>query len=223
ECGLDSEIISIKLEKLVLTMGHIILSHNYVFNVAQFIEQEFFKKLLNHNSNISQIFVMTHNLYFFHELDKLVVNLNSNIKDKASKLTSAKFRITKTKDGTKIDSVANNEILNDYQSYWQIIKNNKRYDNGWLVANSMRNILEYFFGFVFKRKIKYLTKLNEKEYAWFLRYMDRESHSDEININDMKDIDIKIFLQAFNKVFKENGYEDHYNIMMGFKEDKSEV
>jgi len=39
-----------------------------------------------------------------------------------------------------------NEILNEYQHYWRIIK-----DKGIpkiLQANCMRNILEYFFGFI---------------------------------------------------------------------------
>ena len=33
----------------------------------------------------------------------------------------------------------------DYEDYWDIIKND---ENTALVANCMRNILEYFFGFI---------------------------------------------------------------------------
>lgn len=38
------------------------------------------------------------------------------------------------------------EIQNNYKSYWQIIKDGYQYPA--LIANCMRNIIEYFFGFV---------------------------------------------------------------------------
>lgn len=40
------------------------LSHMYVFNIAQLIKQNFF----NQKDKYEQIFILTHNLYFFHEL-----------------------------------------------------------------------------------------------------------------------------------------------------------
>lgn len=41
------------------------------------------------------------------------------------------------------------EIQNDYQAYWYIIKDQNQPPA--LIANCMRNILEYFFNFVEKQ------------------------------------------------------------------------
>jgi len=109
------------------------------------------------------------------------------------------------------------DIQNEYQSYWQILKD---YDEGnateVILANAMRNILERFFGFIEKYDFSELTKKLEKDEKnnFFIRYINRESHSDPINISDAKEIDPQIFKIAFKKIFKDSGYIDHYNKMM---------
>jgi len=35
-----------------------------------------------------------------------------------------------------------------------------------------------------------------------------------INISDTKEIDVALFKQAFQDIFKESGFEEHYNKMM---------
>jgi wobble nucleotide-excising tRNase len=172
------------------------LSHIYIFNVAQLTKKTFF------NNNYKQIFILTHSLYFFHELIK--ISNNNNL-----------FRIYKAESGeSNISKMKKNEILNDYQAYWQILKDDKSPNA--LLANSIRNILEYFFGFIDKEEFKNAVKNIEKEseYQFFIRYVQRESHSDFINISDMKEIDPDIFKKAFKKIFKESGYEKHYIKMM---------
>jgi wobble nucleotide-excising tRNase len=177
------------------------LSHMYVFNVAQLIRSNFF------NNNYEQVFVLTHNLYFYHEL------LHKQ-KDQNVKL----FRLSKS-DYSQISTISRNEIQNEYESYWQILKD---YENGKattaIMANAMRNILERFFGFIGKDDFYELTKKiessNEGKYKFFIRYINKESHSDPINISDSKEIDPEIFKEAFKTIFIDYGYEEHYNKMM---------
>ncbi|MDR1944691.1 MAG: hypothetical protein LBQ59_00985 [Candidatus Peribacteria bacterium] len=60
-----------------------------------------------------------------------------------------------------------------------------------------------------------MKKINkERQYDFFIRYMQRESHSSTNTISDMKDIDPEIFKAAFKKIFIESKYRDHYNRMM---------
>ncbi len=185
------------------------LSHNYVFHIAQLIKNNFFQQLLQENSNISQLFILTHNLYFFNELLNPLIPKNSQYKNKYKM-----FRVTKYKCSDIVE-LSKDEIQNDYQAYWQVIKDCKSgQNNPILVANSMRNILEYFFGFIYKQKIEYLTKLDKKHEA-FKRYMDRESHSGIGTISDTKDIDINLFLEAFESVFETLDFHDHHQAMMG--------
>lgn len=182
------------------------LSHNYIFNVAQIIKKEFFKLL-----DYSQVFVLTHSMYFFHELCKL----QNNKKD------IKYFRIIRSSDkSSSILEMSQNEISNDYQAYWQILKdheNGKTHNN--ILANTMRNILENFFGFIDSEKMKEsIDRLDSIKYGAFLRYIDRESHSDQTNISDFKEIDVSLFKEAFKKIFEESGHIKHYNKMMDIEE-----
>ena len=180
------------------------LSHNYIFNVAQLIKKEFFE-----SSNYLQVFVLTHSMYFFHEL----VHYFPYKKANEIKL----FRIIRTADKSSSILVMNkNEIQNDYQAYWRILKdheNGNAHDN--ILANAMRNILENFFGFIDNEKMKEsVNQLDSIKHGAFLRYIDRESHSDQTNISDVKEIDVSLFKEAFKQIFEESGNIKHYTKMM---------
>jgi wobble nucleotide-excising tRNase len=183
------------------------LSHNYIFNVAQLIKVEFFE-----NINYLQTFVLTHSLYFFHELMK--IHQYTDKKNKNIKL----FRIVRKSDkSSSILEMNQHEIMNDYQAYWKILKDHNdgnAHDN--ILANTMRNILENFFGFIDKGKMQEtINKLDSIKYGAFLRYIDRESHSDQTNISDVKEIDVNLFKDAFKMVFQESGNLKHYEKMIG--------
>lgn len=195
--GNDDEVVT---EKIVVIDDPISsLSHMYVFNIAQLIRKNFF------NDDYKQVFILTHNLYFFHEL------LHKQ-KDDNAKL----FRLCRS-NFSQLSVMNRKDIQNEYQSYWQILKD---YDEGKatevILANAMRNILERFFGFIEKNDFNELTKELEKDEKnnFFIRYINKESHSDPINISDSKEIDPQIFKEAFRKIFQDSGYEAHYNQMM---------
>jgi wobble nucleotide-excising tRNase len=102
------------------------------------------------------------------------------------------------------------EIQNDYQSFWQIIKDVNQPPA--LIANCMRHIIEYFFGFIEKIKLKDVLEVLEKK---------------DLNINKYKAfLDIWIenrilmglieefkhgcFKETFKLVFEKSGYINHY-------------
>ncbi|MBN2895327.1 MAG: AAA family ATPase [Campylobacterales bacterium] len=202
--GKESETEEIKNKIVVIDDPISSLSHNYIFNVAQLTKKEFFE-----SQNYLQVFVLTHSMYFFHELCKI-----HNKKDK--KL----FRIVRGNDKSSlILEMLQDEIQNDYQAYWKILKdheNGNAHDN--ILANAMRNILENFFGFIDNEKMKEsVNKLDSIKYGAFLRYIDRESHSDQINISDVKEIDVSLFKEAFKQIFEESGNIKHFNKMMNIE------
>lgn len=204
--GQESETEEIQNKIVVIDDPISSLSHNYIFNIAQLIKKEFFE-----SSDYLQVFVLTHSMYFFHELCKL----HNSKKDK--KL----FRIIRSNDkSSSILEMSQEEILNDYQAYWKILKDHEHgnaHDS--ILANSMRNILENFFGFIDNEKMKEsVNTLDSIKFGAFLRYIDRESHSDQTNISDIKEIDVVLFKEAFKKIFEESGNIKHYNKMMGIEE-----
>lgn len=175
------------------------LSHNYIFNLGIWMKNDFF------NKEYKQVLVLTHSLYFFNELKRHALKSETRL-----------FRIVKYKE-SRIEDMREGEILNEYQSYWQVIKDykkNKLSSNYFLLANCMRNILEYFFGFINKSELSAELEKLGPGFEAFGRYMNRESHSDAANITDSKEIDPNLFMGAFKKVFVESNHENHYNEYM---------
>lgn len=178
------------------------LSHIYIFNVGRLIHSEFLR-----TDKYEQVFVLTHSLYFFYEL----TDTNMERRKELQKL----FRIRKNSTGSKIIEMSYEEIQNDYHSYWFIIKDDQQ--SPALIANCMRNIIEYFFNFVEKNDLNNVfqkSSMQENRFQAFCRYINRESHSLGQNIFDIKEFNYSDFKDAFTCVFKETGYEEHYKKMM---------
>ena len=178
------------------------LSHIFIFNIGQLIKKEFLR-----SDTYEQVFLLTHSLYFFYEL--------TDTNHKRRKENQKLFRITKNSDGSHIFNMKYEEIQNDYQSYWQIIKDEKQPPA--LIANCMRNIIEYFFNFIEKKdlnKVFQKPELQDNKFQAFCRYVNRESHSLGQNIFDYKEFDYEIFKEALGIVFEKSGYKEHYEEML---------
>lgn len=177
------------------------LSHIFVFNVGQLIRSVFFR-----GERFCQVFVLTHSLYFFYEL----TDPNHERRKENQKL----FRITKSVSGSNVQEMKYEEIQNDYQTYWSVI--NDPAQPPALIANCMRNIVEYFFNFVRKRDLNnvfLLPELQAAKFQAFCRYINRESHSLGQNIIDMKDFNYDTFKEGLRLVFEKTGYPDHFKAM----------
>ena len=190
------------------------LSHIHVFNVGRLIKERFYPTFQRNNdggldikNRCEQVFILTHSLYFFYEMTEM-----NREKRHASQTL---IRLYKDRQGSHIKSMSYEEIQSDYQAYWSIIKN--RDSAPALIANCMRNIIEYFFNFVEKRDLNNTfnsEKLKDIRFQAFNRYINRESHSFGQNIYDFKEFNYDNFLEAFRLLFEIEGYETHYKKMM---------
>lgn len=177
------------------------LSHVFVFNVGQLIRSVFFR-----SDRVKQVFVLTHSLYFFYEL----TDPNHERRKENQKL----FRMWKSSSRSRIREMKYEEIQNDYQAYWSVV--NDQDQPPALVANCMRNIVEYFFGFVRKRDLNnvfQMPELRSGKYQAFCRYLNRESHSFGQNVLDLNEFDYAVFREGLRLVFRETGYLEHYEEM----------
>jgi wobble nucleotide-excising tRNase len=184
------------------------LSHNYIYEIGALTNKKLIKEEL-----YSQIILLTHSLYFLHELIKYLPGKTSSFERKCSL-----FRVLKSTN-SNIVSMGRDDIKNDYQSHWQIIKDARDGSTSNIVLpNVMRNILEYYFSFVHKTDAlkSALEELEEidAEFSPFFRFINRESHSDSININDLGEIDADRFIAKFKDVFVKTGFEEHFNKMI---------
>lgn len=195
------------------------LSHIYVFNIGRLIKNEFFGKketkkdkesgseIVKWNYKYEQLFVLTHSLYFFYEI--------TETHPENRKESQQLIRLIKNESGSSFVPMKYEEIQNDYQAYWYIIKDERQPVA--LIANCMRNIIEYFFSFVEKIDLNNVfqkDEMKQNRFQAFNRYINRESHSLGQNIFDYKEFNYTEFRDAFATLFKITDYEEHYKKMI---------
>ncbi len=196
------------------------LSFEHIFTIASTIKHIIIEPLILSNTIYeNQLLILTHNLYFFHEFYFLDRN-NKNFLDKINS-----YRIFKNNNlNSKFEKINKDDILNDYQSLWKILKDYKKGTcSAIIIPNTMRNILEYFSAFIHnKAYIKIIEKNKNKIFnQTFCRYINRKSHSDKYNISFNQEFCPDVFMKNFEQLFKEWGFEEHYNAMMGIKNNKN--
>jgi wobble nucleotide-excising tRNase len=178
------------------------LSHNYVYDIASIIHHQIIKK------EFKQVILLTHNLFFFHELLQQGRERNYKL-----------FRLTK-KDFSKISDMERDEIKNEYESYWQVIKDvlNAKASKV-ILPNVMRNILETYFSFIhqkdrLKEALDELESQDEPKFRPLYRYINRESHAGAINLTDFGEIDSERYISKFREVFDMTRNLEHYQKMI---------
>lgn len=193
------------------------LSQNYIYDIASMIHHEIIKDNIT-----SKVLILTHNLYFFHELIKLAPK-----SDKSFKRDYYLGRITKN-EFSIITEIEKNSIQNEYQSLWQVLKDAKNGKvNKIIIPNIMRNILEYYFAFVHRTDALQEELINlakddsNSDFKAFYRYINRGSHSDAVNITDMGDIEPSKYIDQLKKIFSITGHEKHYLKMMNEEEEEN--
>lgn len=193
------------------------LSQNYVYDIATMIHRELAKPQ-NRPQLVKQVIVLTHNLFFFHEL----------VRQQGGKLENAHnrcglLRVIKNPHST-VEELDPTQLLNDYDVWWHILKDARAGKvPTQVVPNAMRNILEQFFTFTtgnseFGEAFKKLSDADtSSKYIALERFLDRGSHNDAINGPpvDWTQYDVDYLLGKFRAMFKVIGHEPHYLMKMG--------
>lgn len=202
---LDSRSGKLKTNRVILIDDPISsLSHNYVYDIASLI----YRKVLSPKDRFKQVFILTHNLFFFHEMLRHLKKADN----------FSLFRITKAEYSNVIPMKAS-DVQNDYQSFWQAIKDAQSGRTSVsVIPNMMRNILEHYFNFVHREEelAKALQELADEDIGFksLYRYVNRESHSDAVNLTDFGEIEPGHYIERFRQVFVRTGFEQHYEKMM---------
>lgn len=191
------------------------LSQNYIYDIASIIQTRIIK-----GNRFKKVIILTHSLFFYQELLKLAPHgRDDNGNDKFDKKYQL-YRLSKN-EYSSIQPMDKGELKNDYQSLWQILKDSIEGNvNPIVLPNVMRNILEYYFGFVHKKErlADILNSLAEKEpdqgFKAFYRYINRSSHSDPTNMGLMVEVDPQAYLERFKAIFEKSDDDEHYNCMM---------
>ena len=169
------------------------------------------------NENISQVFVLTHNIYFFKEVTFEKRNFCKNMS----------FYIVKKQNGsTKVEYYEKNPIKDDYTLLWDEIKKYKDDNNtsSIFISNTMRRIIESYLNFVRTNNDVWsvLSDFDTESDDYIAVYsllteINDSSHCILPNTNQyyqrLSAINPSILYTAFENIFNKIG-ESHYKFMM---------
>ena len=181
------------------------LSNTFIYDVAWLIANE----IISGPTAVRQVFVLTHSLFFHHELIKQIKQTGQ----------CQYFRVVK-RQNTIVVPMGKDDIKNEYDAAWEVIKD-AHGNNGTTVgvANAMRCIFEQFFTFTsqqgaFKKALQEMEN-DDRRFVPLSRYLDNQSHRNDQNLIDFGDHDVQFFLDKFKAVFDATQYPHHYASRMG--------
>lgn len=173
------------------------------------------------NSQISQVFILTHNIFFYKEVSL----------DNSRGSTNRQFYlVSKSLMHTKIELKAEKEISNDYSLMWSSLKRIKQdvadgnKDYNILIGNVMRRILESYVNFIGIGKrvwnsIKDVSPADTRNIicSSLISEINDTSHKvsplDDIYFTRITNVTPNSLFDVFKLIFKEIGKE-HYELMM---------
>lgn len=169
------------------------------------------------NDNLSQVFILTHNIYFFKEVSF----------EKRNFCKDTSFYIVKKQNGnTIVECYENNPIKDDYTLLWDEIKKYKDDNNvsSIFISNTMRRIIESYLNFVCANDDVWsvLSNFDTKSDDYIAVYsllaeINDSSHCVIPNTNQyyqrLSAINPSVLYTAFENIFNKIG-ESHYKFMM---------
>ena len=199
------------------------LDSNVLFVVSTMIKsllKDVRETTAGHESEIKQVFILTHNVYFHKD-----VSFYRNNKKCAPQ--TKHWILYKVKGVSKIDSCGTeNPISSSYELLWRQVrdcKQNPGLTDNITLQNVIRRILDNYFKVFGGRKDIIVSSFSDPDEAMiatsFASWYDEGSHdlSDDLFVQNPQIANEK-YLVVFERLFKELGHESHYNMMMHIEE-----
>jgi len=192
------------------------LDSNVLFVVSSLLK-DVINKVLDGNANIKQVFVLTHNVYFHKELSFMGNGNNPN--------KNIHYWILRKKDGvTNIQYYGTeNPIFSSYELLWKELKEQNG-NSAITIQNVMRRIIENYFKILGKYKDdelinKFPDYENKEICRSLLSWINDGSHCmpDDLYVEALDD-SVERYQYVFKKIFEHTNHIEHYNMMMGIKE-----
>ncbi len=187
--------------------------------------RDLFSEICEGEGNIVQLFIMSHNLYFYKE-----VSFTKGFKKGITR--QMKYWVVQKRDGfSSIESRQNNPVSSTYEVLWERIKTAKKYPescniNG--LQNTMRRILEHYYKYYGGISLCDIPNRVNGDYRWITKslisWTNAGSHSsfDDVCCSPLSEGSVEKNLDAFRMIFLEMGHLAHYNMMMGLSEEETD-
>lgn len=194
-----------------------------VLFVVSTLVRDLYESIYYGSSNIRQLFVLSHNLYFYKE-----VTFNQSLDKKIPKQMNY-WTIRKYKGISKINWNNDNPVQSTYEILWHDVKYASDHQDevsSNSLQNTMRRILEHYYKYYGGISLNKLPDKMNKNHRWIVKtllaWANDGSHSkfDDICCAPLQQNSVSLYLEAFRLIFEEMGHLAHYNMMMGIPEEK---
>ena len=190
-----------------------------ILYIVSAMVKDLIRSVLAGNSDVSQVFILTHNVFFHKEasfVEGKQDNQNSNINY---------WIVSKDRNISGITSYKmENPIRTSYELLWKELRDSTT-SSLVTVQNTMRRIIENYFGMLGKNRDAYIeSQFDTAEEQMICKslfyWINDGSHTitDDLFIDPYTD-SIERYMEVFRKIFIKTGNEAHYNMMMGIIND----
>ena len=196
------------------------LDSDVLFIVSTLI-RSLVEEATQHRSNIRQVFVLTHNVYFHKEITF------DRARNKECKHFETFWIVRRGGASSTITNYNYNPIKTSYELLWAEVR--KATPASSTIHNTLRRIIENYFkilGGINPSSIIDLFEGRDKQIcASLFSWVNDGSHSvyDDLYVA-MDEGVVEVYLRVFRSIFDKSKHSEHYNMMMGLgqNEDLSE-
>lgn len=187
------------------------LDSDVLFIVSHLI-RKLIESIRDKSSNIKQIMILTHNVYFHKEVTYNKGSGTQKLKDETF------WIIRKENDVSVIKEYDKNPIQTSYELLWQEIKENP---NSITIENTLRRIIENYFKMFGGISTDNILECLDDEDKVIANSLLSWSHAGSHGVNDDLHVtsDSEKYLKVFKKIFEKTRHIEHYNMMMDIAEE----
>ncbi|NEN84693.1 AAA family ATPase [Paenibacillus elgii] len=206
----SNEINDIQADKVVVIDDPISsLDSSVLFMVSSLVRKLMFE-LKENSSEIKQLFILTHNIYFHKEVT--FYQGNKSFGD------ATYWILRKVNETSSIEPFTKNPIRTSYELLWKELRNSNNH-NFVSIQNIMRRILENYFKFFGDTDIDDLESEFENEEKMICRsllsWINDGSHSISEDLYVESNLDLVArYLGVFKSIFEKKNHIAHYKMMM---------
>lgn len=207
------DITKVSSKKILVLDDPICSLDNTVLYIVSSMVKTLIRDIREYNSDVEQIFILTHNV-FFHKEASFVDGRTKELNDVNYWIISKDNNVSTIRAYRK-----NNPIKTSYELLWQELKTNT---NASYVTtqNTMRRILEYYFGMLGKGiNDSIVNSFESAEDKMMCRalisWINDGSHSipDDLYIDSYTD-SAERYKKIFKEIFIKMNHKEHYDMMM---------
>lgn len=186
------------------------LDSNVIFIVSN-LTKELIRDVKNKTNGLKQIFILSHNVYFFKEVT-FKGNGNNKWKEEAY------WIIRKLDNNSFIKEHDKNPVKTTYELLWRELDDIEKINTA-TIFNTLRRILEYYFnilgGLDYEKAVSKFEGEEQIIFKSLISWINDGSHfiNDDLVV-DAEPENVSKYLKVFRLIFERLGHESHYNMMI---------